>query len=221
MKKLVVFILCVCSAFLMASCNSEFNYSAYVSELRQTIYEGESQTFLVSLYAEQREDPFIDDGYVGEIKNVVIVKVEFKQGSANDVKALITYGNETHNASLTYNPVSGKSSAIIKVENLPETAGVNVEITSGEICENVTLSSVVFDKTVDYKEAIKSAVNNDKATLDKLFEEGNVTAEIHVRLIRSEDKNYYYIGFVEQSGKTHAYLIDGETANVLAKKTIN
>ncbi len=221
MKKFIVFILCVCSAFLLFGCNGEFDYSSYVSELRKTIYEGESQTFLVSLYAEQREDPFIDDGYVGKIKNAVIVKVEFKEGSANDVKAVITYGNETLNASLSYNPVSGKSSAIITVENLPETAGVNVEITSGEICENVTLSSVVFDKTVDYKEAIKSAVNSDKGIIEKLFEEGNVTAEIHVRLICSDDKNYYYIGFVERSGKTHAYLIDGETANVLAKKTIN
>lgn len=222
MKKVLAMLLTVVCVLLFTACSdNSFDYYKYVSELRLGIYEGESENFKVCLSAEQREFPFAADGYVGEIKNALVIKTEFKNSSPDDASVSIDYDTQNVKGSLSYNPVSGKSTATLTVEKLPVGSSVNVEITSGEITEKVTLSSVVFDKTVDYLTAIKSIADYDKETVNRLFLSGSENAEIHVRLIHGDGKNYYYIGFVDTSGKTDAYLVDGESGSVLAKKSIS
>lgn len=221
MKKIFLIIsFCFC-LFLISSCKTGVDYSAYVSELRLAVYEGKSENFKAVLNAEKKEYPFIADGYVGEMKNTLILKVEFLNGSPDDASAIISYGEISNSANLSYNPVSGKSTASVTVNELPSSATVTVELTSGEISEKLTLSSVVFDKTINYSDAISSVASSDKETVDALFSNETAKAEIHVRIISGNGKNFYYVGFVENGGKTTAYLVDGETAEVLAKKTVN
>lgn len=221
LKLFAVVVTAIISIISITSCNKELDLSSYVSQLRLAVYEGESQNFKAVAYTEKRETPFNADGVVAEIKNAVIIKISFLNGSPNDVTATLSYGVENYETSLTYNPVSEKSTATIYVQNLPTSPSVNLTVTSGDVTEKLTLSSVIFDNTVTYNEALKSVVNSDKERVDKLFNEGNVSAEIHVRLICADGKNYYYIGFVEKGGKTTAYLVDGESAKVIASKSLS
>ncbi len=218
MKKFICALIAILCLGIFCSCQKPYDFSKHVSQLRLNVYEGESDNFKVTVSSEQRENPFIADGYVGQMQNVLIIKVEFKTSSPNDATAVINYEGQSLNATLSYNPVSGKSSAMIGVENLPKVANISVDVTSGEICEKLSLSSVIFDKTIDYLTAISAVQSSDKETVNRLFFDGEVLAEIHVRLISSNNKIYYYIGFVESDGKTSAYLVDGESATVLAKK---
>ena len=219
-KLLILFVTIISFAFTLVGCGETVNLDEYISQLRLSVYEGESQNFKVVCYAEKRETPFNADGVVGEIKNAVIIKVSFLNGAPNDANATLSYGSESYQTALNYNPVSEKSNATVYVENLPSLPSINIEITSGDICEKVTLSSVIFDNTVTYSEALKSVINSDKEKSNRLFGGGEESAEIHVRLIRTDGKNYYYVGIVEKGGKTSAYLVDGETATILAKKDI-
>ena len=224
MKKFLKFkllILLALSTILFAflfGCSKNVDYTPYVSQLRLSVYQGSSQNFKVTAYAEKRETPFIPNGTVSELINAVIVKVEFLNGSPSDANLKLFYGEKSITAPLTYNPVSEKSTATIKVENLPSSPSITVEITSGEILEKLTLSSVIFDKTISYQEAINQAINADKELSSKLFK-AEVSAEINVRIIVGDGKNYYYVGLIDKLGNTTAYLIDGETGSVLAKRS--
>lgn len=215
------FIVLACFIILSSTllgCSKSVDYTPYVSQLRLSVYQGSTQNFKVTAYAEKRETPFIPNGVVGELINVVIVKVEFLNGSPSDASLNLYYGEKTLTAPLTYNPVSEKCTATINVESLPSSPSVTVEITTGETTEKLTLSSVIFNNTISYQEAINSAVNADKELSNKLFS-GEVLAEINVRIIVGDGKNYYYVGLVEKGGNTTAYLVDGETGSVLAKRS--
>ena len=220
-KKILAILAAVSLCFgVLISCKNNLNLDGYISQLRLSVYEGENQNFKATIYAEKREVPFNADGIIGEIKNALIIKVEFLNGSPDDVNATISYGVEKYETALTYNPVSQKSSANIYVQNLPTLSSVNVEITSGDSSEKLTLSSVIFDNTITYTEALNSVVNANKEKMETLFSSSGGAAEIHVRIILGDGKNYYYVGVVEKGGKTTAYLIDGEAGSVLAKKEI-
>ncbi|MBO5889014.1 MAG: hypothetical protein J6Q58_02615, partial [Clostridia bacterium] len=72
---------------------------------------------------------------------------------------------------------------------------------------------------LSYSEVLESVRKNDSQIVKELFNNTNVSTEIHIRIISDKNKNYYYVGLSEKSGKTHAYLVDGITGEVLAKKS--
>ena len=217
-KTFFMALISICLA-LLSSCASSTTLSMYVSQRRTGVYSGSAEEYSVTVYAEERETPFITDGYVGEIKNYLIVRIE-KQGTALDNASIfITYDDVLVDASFTYNPLNGKYTLEQQVDRLPISKTLKVEIADKEKRVEVTLNSLVLDEVMDVNKVLKCVQNYDKQVVNSLFKNGQIGAEIRVRLVCGEGRNYYYVGFAN-SKKTIAYLVDALTGEVLAKKDV-
>ena len=204
---------------MLSSCASTLSLSMYVSERRTGCFTGSKDGYTVTVYTSERETPFITDGYVGEIKSHLIIRLE-KQGEALDNASIfISYDDVLVDASFTFNPINGKYTIDEQVDRLPISKTLNVEITNGEERVEMVLDSKVLDGVIDVNKALKSVQNYDKEVINKMFKNAKPGVEIRVRLLCGDGRNYYYVGFAN-SKKTIAYLVDALTGEVLAKKDI-
>ncbi len=218
MKKYFCLIVTIIMLSAVISCKKDVDLSYYVSELRENVYVGEVDSLKVTVYPEKRETPFIADSYVGKLKNQLIVKIDGENVTLDDAEIILSYDKTTAQGSFNYSPIGGKYVCNIEVENLPKNGSINGVLKTGEKeCEFV-LSSAVTSSAISAKDALNSVKKHDFKTVDKLFCDGKVEAEIHVRIMADKERNYYYVGFVSKNG-TYAYLIDGRTGEVLAKKS--
>ncbi len=219
MKKTFLMFVMAISLAVLSSCASSIALSMYVSQRRTNSYSGSKDGYTVTVYCEERETPFITDGYVGEMKNYLIIRLE-KQGEAlKDAGVFISYDDVLVDASFNYNPLNGKYTAEEQVDRLPITKTLSVEITDEDKQIKLTLNSEVLDGAIDVNKALKCVQNYDKEVINSLFKKGQLGTEIRVRLLCSDGRNYYYVGF-SNSKKTIAYLVDALTGEVLAKKDI-
>ncbi|MBO5925967.1 MAG: hypothetical protein J6Q38_00190 [Clostridia bacterium] len=218
-KSLVIF--AVITASLVAfSCKSGLDLSVYVSELRTGIYQGKSDGYDLIVYSEKRENPFKADGFVGDMKNLITVKLELEKGTLDGAEVKLQYDDYECEGDFEYSVLKGKYVSEIFVEKLPESPIIKaIVINSGEEV-NIELKSQVFSGTVSYKNVLSAIEKSDPKIVNELFNTSSVSSEIHVRIISDNSKNYYYVGFVTKEGNTFAYLVDGESCKVLAKKEI-
>ena len=201
----------------VVSCKAEVDLSYYVSELRQNVYVAEIDGLKVTVYPEKRETPYIADSYVGKLKNVIIVKIDSENVVIDDAKISLTYDKTTVNGNFIYSPISCKYTSQIEVENLPTSANIDATIICAEKEYKFSLLSVVNSKTITAKQALESVKKSDSGVVDKLFNVGKVEGEIHVRIMADGDRTYYYVGLISKD-EIYAYLVDGKTGEVLAKK---
>lgn len=219
MKKTFLLVVTSICLAILSSCASSVSLSMYVSQRRTGVFNGEKDGYTVTVYAEERETPFITDGYVGEMKNYLIIRLEKKGEALNNASVFISYDDVLVDSSFTYNPLNGKYTVEEQVARLPISKTLKVEITDGENKVEIPLDSAVLDDVIDVNKALKHVQNYDKETVNNLFKKGEPGVEIRVRLLCSDGRNYYYVGFANAK-KTVAYLVDAVTGNVLAKKDI-
>lgn len=221
MKKFILSVLimlsaCFC-AFTLSGCGKGADLSPYISQNRLQIYSGGSENYELSVYAERREDPFIGDGYTGDMKSVLILKLSQKSGDLTAANVTVVYNNEEK--AFSYDR-GVRNSNLIVVETLPESPTVTAKITVGDKSEVIELYSQKLATDCTYLEAIDAVQNYDGETVERLFYGNRALAEINVRLISDDGKNYYFVGLIEEGGKTSAYLIDAATKTVIATRTV-
>ena len=218
-KKLIFFVVVIATLVISSSCKNSIDLSVYISELRLGIYECTSEEFNVSVLVEEREYPFIAEGFVGTIKKVLTVKLEPLNRSFDDATISLTYDDYNVTGDFVYSPISGKYVAEIFVDKLPNSASLNGTLKSGDETFNLELNTKVVSGNLDYLEVLKKVSEKEDKIVNELFNNTNVSTEIHIRLISEKNKNYYYVGFTNKSGKIYAYLVDAKTGEILAKKT--
>ena len=217
MKKYFCIVVTLIMLIAVASCKAEVDLSYYVSELRENVYIGETDGLKVTVYSEKRESPYVADSYVGRLKDVLIVKIDSETEKIDDAEISLSYDKTTVKGNFTYSPINGKYVCQIEVSALPNSDKINGEIKSGEKSFNLELSSGVLKDTISAKQALESVKKHESKTVEKLFENGKIQTEIHVRVMVDGERNYYYVGLVSSEG-TYAYLVDGKTGEVLARK---
>ena len=218
-KKLVFFVVVIATLVISSSCKNSLDLTVYVSELRLGIYECSSTDFVVTVLVEEREDPFIADGFVGTIKKVLTVKLEPLNRSFDDATIALNFDDYTASGDFVYSPISGKYVAEIFVDKLPNLPSVSGTLTSGDETFNLDLKTKIVSGNLSYTEVLKKVSEKENKIVNELFNNTNVSTEIHIRLISEKNTNYYYVGFTNKSGKIHAYLVDAKTGEILAKKT--
>lgn len=218
-KKVLAIIVILVVVMASISCKDSVDLSIYVSELRSAIYEGKDNNVTLTVYAEEREDPFIIDGFVGELKKVLIVKLQSEGRSIDSASVLLSFDGVSCEGDFEYSPLNGKYCTEIFVEKLPSSPVINAVFKCGEESVNLELKTQVNNGNLSYSEVLDSVRKYDSNTVKELFDNTNVSTEIHIRLISDKNKNYYYVGFSEKSGKIYAYLVDGVSGEVLAKKS--
>ena len=119
-----------------------------------------------------------------------------------------------------FNPITNKFTLEIAVETFNNLNELAVTLRKDTTMQTIVVKSMFFKDTKSYEEVLKSVSKYDRNSINRLFKSGKVSAEIHVRLLYDSDKNYYYVGFVENDEKTTCYLVDGQTLQVLATKMV-
>lgn len=217
MKKLILF-LAVITLSILASCTQKINLEMYLSEVRTQVYVGEVDEVKITVYGQEREQPYQLDGYVGKLKKSLTVRLETEGKSPDGASVKIRYGDSEYQGAFSYNPVSGKFVTEIDVSELPISAVKALVTVEGEEREIELISKVNAD-TVSMSEALNSVVDYGGAEIDKMLGASDNSIEVHLRILYEGENNYYYVGITDKSGKTVAYLVDGKTGKVLAGKT--
>ena len=101
--------------------------------------------------------------------------------------------------------------------SLPERS-ITIDIVCGENTTTVTLYSKLNEDTISYTDALKKATDKASDFLKEHTKKGVLKAEIAIRLLCENDKNFYYVGFICEEGLKRAYLIDGKTGEIIAEK---
>ena len=218
MKKIICAILTVILSVLVVSCKSQIDYTVYVSELRTNIYQGEKDDVKLIMYTGLREDPYIADGYVGQIKNFVTVRLVSVPESADGVTVSLKYGKESIDGTFEYHPIGGKYVAQFEVDTLPTEPTISATVNVGGEDVVINLATLKNSECIEYKQAIASVKKYDEKIFSELFDTNQVKAEIHIRLLSDGEKNYYYVGVVDKDCNSYAYLVDALSGITIAKK---
>lgn len=213
MKKFICIILLVFCLFSFG-CSKKNNYSQNVSQIRSNVYFGTDQNYSVEVFAEQRENPFINDAVASSKQNYIIVRV-LNQSSPLSITA--KFSGDTYTQVATYNPHATSMVAQIEVETLPSSS-VSIVIEKDETQAEINCQSLLKSDTISPLNALNSVISKEKTFINSISKNGKLNAEIYIRLLAENDNNFYYVGFGQGTNKITAYLLDGKTGEIIAGK---
>lgn len=224
MKKycLIIFSLII-SCFILSSCscNQDTNeLENYVSELRYELYEGKSDSYSLKAGYGYKEQEYVNDGKVGKKIYALSFKLDGKHLSEQTYILNFTYADKSYQGEFKLNPTKHSLTCDIIIEDF-SCQSFTVEIGTLDTKETVTLSSIIPQGTLDYKEALSALQKNQTELVESYYDsEGNFTAEIYQRILVKDGKAYWYIGFGTGNGKLKALLINGSSGEVLAIREV-
>ena len=219
MKKLVIFVISLVLLFSLCSCKTDGGLTPFVSELRSDVFVGEGQSLSLKAGYGFKETPFITDGKTSN-KTYALT---FKLLGVNDQNVAYSLtanlNGRDYNANFTFNPVSHSLTTIVEIEDFKEKEFA-VTVRSANTVEQITLKSILPENTIDYKSAL-SHVKSSQSALVKSYTDtdGNLTAELHVRVLVKDGHPYWYVGFAKDND-LKALLVDGLSGEILAVREI-
>ncbi len=215
MKKFVFCLILGAAAIFtfFAGCSKETDYNSFISEKRSEIYLYGDDNIDVKVHICERETPYLSDGYCGDMCDVTEIFVKFKESPESVGAELGGQGGE-----MSYMSVTDSYYLSFTGGELGEAPILCLTYGGGE--HNYTLERAKYDGVISIPEALESARQYDGDTFLSLTNGNNFEGEIYVRLIADEGKCYYYVGVTDREGNTYAYLVDGETANVIAERKL-
>lgn len=221
MRKFISFLLIVLTMLLITSCNRSAELEMYLSQIRNSIYTYESEDFTITVYGEEKETPFISDGFVSELKKFITVKIENFTTSPDEASVTVTFNEISLNGKFEYNPINGKYTAVIETNVLPTSNEIDLLIKNSGSERKIVAKNICNENVIDYKKALKSVSAKSGGKIDKMLDKAGNSIEIRVRILVEGKRPYYYVSAVEKSGKTLAFLVDGLNGEVLAEREFN
>lgn len=218
MKKSIILIIAFCITFFVSSCKNEINLEMYLSQKRTSVYSVTSEEYSLTVYGEEREDPFLSDGYVGTVKKFITVRLEDYQKSLDDASVTLNFDGISLSGKFEYSPLNGKFTTELETESLPTSNEITAVIKNGAEEKTFTLQGC-SSEGVDYKTALNSVSKSASSEIDKMLSNGS-SLEVRLRVILDKERTYYYVSLIDKNGKTLAYLVDGQSGEILASKTI-
>ncbi|MBR4420244.1 MAG: hypothetical protein IKT32_05125 [Clostridia bacterium] len=205
------------SALALFGCNPQPDYLSYVSEVRKDLFYGEQENYTVVCYAGIKESPAIFDGAKNQTAPYIRFKLSQKEESSEKITINFEIDNKKLSCPLEFHPVKSTLFGEVQVNSLPERS-ITIDIVCGENTTTVTLYSKLNEDTISYTDALKKATDKASDFLKEHTKKGVLKAEIVIRLLCENDKNFYYVGFICEEGLKRAYLIDGKTGEIIAEK---
>ena len=211
MKKFSLLLLLTGLVPLLAACKTNTDYFSYVSELRSDLFTASEEEFSVTVACITREHPYNNDGIKATVSDVVEITLE---GEADEYSVYLL-GGEQIGGEMSFRNTRGDFYFSQGVKSFPE-ASVTLRVEWENKSREIVATSVKTENTLSPEKALSRALENEKATLERLSASGSFRGEFYVRLLR-RDKNYYYIGIVDTEGKMISLLLDSESGEVLAR----
>ncbi len=217
MKKFLLPVVLLSALLPALSGCGKYDYSAHISEAKTDLFLAETEEFSVSLSCVRREKPYVADGIPCPMSTVAeIVLSDCTNPDAAEYSVYVTGGGKEWGGVMSFRNSRGDYFYSQSVNAFPE-GSVSLRIEWGEETREITATSVKNSDTITADQAIDYAVNAEKETIANMTQNGAFGGEFYVRLLR-RDKNYYYVGIIDTSGKTVSLLLDGESGEVLARR---
>lgn len=197
----------------LAACG-KYDYFSHVSDERSDLFCAETEEYSVTVACLEREYPFLTDGVVSpRSKTVEVVLTEtVPTGAEYEVYFL---EDTPRGGDMSFRGVSGDFYYSRGVEQFPS-GSVSLRVVKDGEPQDILATSVKNENTLSTRDALDKAIAAEKATIERMSRGGTFHGEFHVRLLR-RDKNYYYIGIVDENGIL-SLLLDSETGEVLARR---
>lgn len=181
---------------------------------------GESKA-LLTVYSYLREQPYLDDGAAGTTERIAAFYFTRKDGSSTYLISFTAQGGENKESGgeMSYDDAKKQYYYMCSLD-LSETAELPVTVTNAKTGKEYafTAKTVKSANTLSPRAALSAFENAESETLAPLKHDGDFEGEIRIRLIECEGKTYYYVGVILADKVNVSYLLDGETAKILAKR---
>ena len=205
---------------LLTSCAKKEGLERNVSELRDNVYAGSSESFTLSAVSGYKENPYLKDGKVGLVCPYVIFKIDSETINNATYTLTLNYQEKEYVEEFKLNPINSKLTVTLNIENfMPTTFEVIVSV--GSVREKITMNSLITPNTLSYQSALQSLEKLQKNYLQTLTDsDGNNQFELSVKLMFKNEKPYWYIAIITGEDKVKALLIDGITGELLAIREV-
>lgn len=223
MKKKIALIACIVlivslTAALLAACDNKTDGEASdISRSVSALYTGGNEDFVVSIEQGRREDPFIADGKVSDVKDFVELSVTpLSVNTYEEIAYVISDGTE--NGQTLTGTLTGNTFGEFRTEIPLDFVPAYITLTAGEQTVGLELGNVL-----DGKLTAADAVNVAKKQFaERIAEEeaaGKAAREIYVKLITGDRETYYfYVSFIGEGTDYWAALINPTDGTVVSEK---
>lgn len=207
----------LCCVFLasFSGCKKKIDYFDYVSELRSNILLAENDSFVLRIYAVEKENPYVSDG----IPKETAIRTEiFLTAPSGEQLCTIDFSikDKKYGGEMSYDCVKAEYYFSCSL-NLSNTQEVVCDITYGEQKVALTAKSVLNEKTLSPTNVLQRLQKTETELFHSLTDKFGFKGEIYLRLI-FEELPYYYVGIIDREGNVYAFLINAETGKIVAKR---
>ena len=191
------------------------DYFDYVSELRSNVLTAEAKNYALRVYALEKETPYAADGVRREMTRRAEVYFIAPSGDKTATVSFSVDSND-YGGEMSYDNVKEEYFFSVSAD-VSALRSLDVRIRYGNEEISLTARTIKTETTLSPREILEKLKENEPTVFETLTNENGFVGEINLRLI-SDDSPYYYVGLIEKSGKTRAYLLTSDTGRVLAKR---
>ena len=138
MKKIFcLYTLLFCSIIFSSACAKPFSLEPFISELRSCIYEGQSQTYSLKASYGFKEQPFENDGTVGDKVYSLTFKLLDKESDESSYTLYFGHDGVEYNAPFKFNPLTNTLTCYLEIIGF-DLKEFSVDIHSASDVETVT-----------------------------------------------------------------------------------
>lgn len=197
-----------------SGCFKGIDYSEYISEERTNLYVYEEDGLNFKVQYSNRETPYNTDGIKGEMCGIAEIIVTLTSVPDKVTVKIGGQGGEMNYLAVSKNFYLSFSCNEIRNES------IQVELTVDDDTKQFAATSVLYDGVITGRQALKCVTEYDKELFDSLTDGRAFYGEIRIRLLY-DDGCYYYVGVCDRNGNLTAYLLDGESGRIIAKRAMN
>lgn len=215
LRATLFFLLLLCLSSCLFACHKEINYFDYVSELRRNVLLASDEEFSLRVYSVFKESPYSADGVPRET-NVRTELWLVAPSGEKECSVSFEIDGKTHGGEMSYDQVKAEYYFACPLD-IAALSSLTCSITHGETERELTAQSVLGEKTLSPEAVLKNLVTAESELFASMTDKYGFAGEIYLRLIY-EDSPYYYVGVIDRSGKTNAFLINATSGKILAKR---
>lgn len=211
MKKVLCLIIVAISIFAFTGCSKSY-YESNVSEVRNSIFVGESESFEASIYVGQRENPYKADGAANKMVSyfLVIIEPKFETGEDDLMCTNVIINNKTYSKTLTKDVFYNKF--VYDFADLKADGNFTINITVQAYDEDVAMLELLSAGQKTYSEALAEAMVMLKDKFEATKDGNKYACEIYVRLTYSkfmtDQRLYWYVSLLDTKGNITGVIID-------------
>ncbi len=212
------FFLCIAlfCALSFVGCKKQVRYADYVSELRSNIFLTKTERLSLRIYSVTKETPYAADGVPQESSPRTEVYLVAPAGD-KVCTLFFTVDGKEYGGEMSFDNVRAEYYFYCTLET-SALREIVCKITYGGEESELTAKSVRTKNTLSHTDILNGLLRAEKALFDGLTDKYGFAGEIYIRLI-FEESPFYYVGVIDRKGNITAFLINGETGKILAKRT--